>query len=75
MELVIVDIDTIDNTLQEKLKKELQIQDLGIGLMAVKNGKVVDSLFGEKEVQDEEAIGTFIQNLIFKFQRESREKH
>ena len=70
MDLAIVDIDKIDDTLREKLKKELQIQDLGIGLMGVKNGKVVDWLFGAQEVQDKEAISTFIQKLILEFQGE-----
>ena len=70
MDLAIVDVDKIDDTLREKLKKELQIQDLGIGLMGVKNGKVVDWLFGVQEVQDKEAISTFIQKLILEFQGE-----
>ena len=75
MELAIVDIDKMDKTLQEKLKKDLQIQDLGIGLMAVKNGKVVDQLFGVEEVKDKEAIKTFIRKLIYECERESREEH
>merc|ERR1712147_414095 len=67
VDLAIVDIDNIDDTLREKLKKELQIQDLGIGLMGVKNGKVIDRLFGEQEVQDEPAIITFIHKLIHEY--------
>ena len=70
MDLAIVDVDKIDDTLREKLKKELQIQDPRIGLMGVKNGKVVDWLFGVQEVQDKEAISTFIQKLILEFQGE-----
>ena len=65
IDLAIVDIDNIDDTLQEKLKKELQIQDLGIGLMAVNNGKVVNQLFGLQEVQDKKAISTFISFMAF----------